>query len=96
VGYNPSFLEDYQPNNTFYLSDDMRQALRQDGHVIDHVEPAGTFAQQIANRLLTDLSWNSSRLEGNTYSLLETDRLIASGQVISGKSLVDTVMIFEP
>jgi fido (protein-threonine AMPylation protein) len=93
VGYNPSFLEDYQPNNTFYLSDDIRQALRQDGHVIDHVEPAGTFALQIANRLLIDLSWNSSRLEGNTYSLLETDRLIASGQAISGKSLVDTVMI---
>ena len=35
--------------------------------------PAGTFARDILNRLLIDLSWASSWLEGNTYSRLDTD-----------------------
>jgi hypothetical protein len=38
--------------------------------------PAGTYLRQLMDRLLIDLSWNSSRLEGNTYSLLETENLI--------------------
>jgi hypothetical protein len=37
-------------------------------------QPAGTYARQIPDRLLIDLAWNSSRLEGNTYSLLDTRR----------------------
>jgi hypothetical protein len=35
--------------------------------------PAGTFARDMLNRLLIDLSWASSMLEGNTYSRLGTD-----------------------
>ena len=35
--------------------------------------PPGTFARDILNRLLIDLSWASSWLEGNTYSRLDTD-----------------------
>jgi len=43
------------------------------GRSLDGERPAGTYARQILSRLLIDLSWNSSRLEGNTYSLLETE-----------------------
>ena len=35
--------------------------------------PAGTYARGILNRLLIDLSWSSSRLEGNTYNRLDTE-----------------------
>jgi hypothetical protein len=45
------------------------------------------------NRLLIDLSWNSSRLEGNTYSLLETERLLAIGEAVEGKRFEETQMI---
>lgn len=45
------------------------------------------------SRLLIDLSWNSSRLEGNTYSLLETKRLIEFGENASGKNATETLMI---
>jgi len=48
-------------------------------------EQAGTYALQILNRLLMDASWNSSRLEGNTYSLLDTRRLIEFGQEAEGR-----------
>lgn len=57
-------------------------------------EPAaGTYAKQILNRLLIDLSWNSSRLEGNTYSLLDTRRLIEFGREAKGKDRRDAQMI---
>lgn len=45
------------------------------------------------NRLLIDLSWNSSRLEGNTYSLLDTQRLIELGQAAEDKTPRDAQMI---
>ena len=44
-------------------------------------------------RILIDLSWNSSRLEGNTYSLLETERLLELSEAAKGKDLRETQMI---
>ena len=45
------------------------------------------------DRLLIDLSWNSSRLEGNTYSLLDTQRLFEQGDSAEGKAAEETQMI---
>jgi Fic family protein len=45
------------------------------------------------NRLLIDLSWASSRLEGNTYTRLDTERLIEFGQAAEGKDALETQMI---
>ncbi len=56
-------------------------------------QPAGTYVQQIFNRLLIDLSWNSSRLEGNTYSLFETERLLELGESAEGKDAREAQMI---
>ena len=80
VGYDRSFLESYRPNETRYLSEEERVRLRNLGGAQIAGQPAGTHAKQILNRLLIDLSWNSSRLEGNTYSLLDTARLIEAGE----------------
>jgi hypothetical protein len=57
------------------------------------VEPAGTYAKQILSRLLIDLSWNSSRLEGNTYSLLDTRRLIEFGEEAQDGNRLEAQMI---
>ena len=54
---------------------------------------AGTYARKILNHLLIDLSWNSSRLEGNTYSILETERLLEFGEKSENKSILETQMI---
>lgn len=56
-------------------------------------QPAGTYAKEILSRLLIDLSWNSSRLEGNTYSLLDTQRLIYFGEMADDKSAREAQMI---
>jgi len=93
VGYNPEFLTAYHPNETFYLPDDVRSQLRKIGTPEEVERPAGTFARDILNRLLIDLSWASSQLEGNTYSRLDTEQLIAYGQAAEGKDAVETQMI---
>lgn len=93
VGYNRNFLENYRPNVSNYLSPTELQNLAALGNTARLNEPAGTYAKEILNRLLIDLSWNSSRLEGNTYSLLDTERLISSGQVADNKSAKEAQMI---
>lgn len=93
VGYNRQFLDSYRPNTTFYLSPKERTHLMGVGQTKAGVEAAGTFAKQILNRLLIDLSWNSSRLEGNTYSLLDTRRLIEFGEEAEGGNQLEAQMI---
>lgn len=93
VGYQAQFLTSYIPNKSFYLSEEQRSQLHSYGQILNKDDPAGTFARKIADRLLIDLSWNSSRLEGNTYSLLETERLISAGMASESKNSVETQMI---
>ncbi|MBI2603377.1 MAG: Fic family protein [Deltaproteobacteria bacterium] len=93
AGFNREFLESYRPNVSFYLSPREHEHLREVGKPTAGDQPAGTYAKQILNRLLIDLSWNSSRLEGNTYSLLDTKRLIDFGQEAEGKERLEAQMI---
>ena len=93
VGYDRTFLDRYRPNEIFYLPLDVRRRLRDMGRSPGGERPAGTYARTIHHRLLIDLSWNSSRLEGNTYSLLETERLLELGEASGGKDVHETQMI---
>lgn len=93
VGYDRRFLDAYRPNETFYLTQAERTRLRDVGTQQIAQLPAGTYAKQILSRLLIDLAWNSSRLEGNTYSLLDTRRLIDLGQEAKGKDRLEAQMI---
>ncbi len=93
VGYQGRFLDAYQPNKTFYLPAAMRKQLLDLGQVGLSDLPAGTYLRQVLQRLLVDLSWNSSRLEGNTYSLLETQRLLELGTAAEGHSAREAQMI---
>ena len=93
VGYHQDFLRTYEPNQTSYLNPSLREELFSVGNVEPIARPAGTYARTIFHRLLIDLSWNSSRLEGNTYSLLETQRLIELGENATSKDATDAQMI---
>ena len=66
AGYQRSFLQEYEPGVTFYLSEPLRADLHEMGRTPASERPAGTYAREILNRLLIDMSWASSRLEGNT------------------------------
>ncbi len=93
VAYNRTFLEGYRPNHTAYLTAAEKSRLHELGRTAATQDAAGTYALRILSRLLIDLSWNSSRLEGNTYSLLDTQRLIELGQAAEEKAPRDAQMI---
>ena len=93
VGYQRDFLEAYQPNRTWYLSESLRRQLHQTGRTSQTEAPVGTYSRAILNRLLIDLSWASSHLEGNTYTRLDTRELIEHGKAARGKAAIETQMI---
>ena len=93
VGYQRDFLDDYEPDRTWYLPAPLRWQLRRMGDTGQADHPAGTYGRAILNRLLIDFSWASSDLEGNTYTLLDTRQLIEHGKAAQGKAAAETQMI---
>lgn len=93
VGYDIDWLRAYEPGKTAYLTPAVREHLGHVGRVSAEERAIGTFGRDILDRLLIDLAWASSRLEGNTYSLLDTENLIEFGQTAEGKDAAETQMI---
>jgi Fic family protein len=93
VTYAEDWVRSYVPNQTFYLSDTQRAQLQKRGKRPGIPGRAGTYIQKIFDRLLIDLSYNSSRLEGNTYSLADTEQLVIKGIGAAGKLNEEQVMI---
>lgn len=91
--YNREFLDSYVPDRTFYLSEPDRERLHEAGRPAGPPLPAGTYARRILERLLVDLAWASSRMEGNTYNILETEQLVRFGEEATGKDRKEAVMI---
>lgn len=49
--------------------------------------------QSEMERLAIDFSWKSSEIEGNTYSLLETEQLLKYRKITSGKTKEEAMML---
>lgn len=58
---------------------------------VSHLSKA-TYDKEM-ERLAIDLSWKSSQIEGNTYSLLETERLLKEQETAEGKPKDDATML---
>ena len=58
---------------------------------ISNLSPASYNKEM--ERLAIDLSWKSSQIEGNTYSLLETERLLREKQTAAGKTRDEATML---
>jgi fido (protein-threonine AMPylation protein) len=93
IGYDEQFIRSYQPGETWYLPEEMRGRLHEMGRTPNADRPAGTFARDVFERLLIDLAWASSRLEGNTYSRLDTKNLLEYGVRAEGKDAAEAQMI---
>ncbi len=90
--YRSQFIDQYIPNKTEYLTLAEKETL----HFLAQLDlriDFETFSIKLFERLLVDLSWASSQLEGNTYSLLETERLLLFNEEIEGKKPIETQMI---
>lgn len=96
AGYHSEFVGSYRPNESRYLTEADRAELEKAGTPVlepYHASMGVTYAQRVRKQLEVDMSWASSRLEGNSYDHLETDFLVRTGRTARGKSLDETVMI---
>lgn len=78
VPYERDFVDDYVPNESSLLPRALADTLYAAGRAQGQ-QPAGTVARKVLEQLLIDLSWHSSRLEGNRVSLLDTKALFEHG-----------------
>jgi Fic family protein len=79
VTYERAFVDDYVPNASSLMPHALADALYAAGRAQGQ-QPAGTVARKVLEQLLIDLSWHSSRLEGNRVSLLDTQALFEHGR----------------
>ena len=79
VSYQRQFVDGYVPNQSSLLPTHLAESLLATGRAQGQ-QPASTYARKVLEQLLIDLSWHSSRLEGNRKSLLDTRKLFAKGR----------------
>ncbi len=58
-----------------------------------HQAASADIRQRELERFVIELSWKSSRIEGNTYTLLDTERLLKEGVPSSTNTKEETIMI---
>jgi hypothetical protein len=75
-GYNFEFLASYIPNKTSFLGEKYEIIKKEymDKHILSTYDYKENI--RVIENLLIDLSFSSSKLEGNTYSYLDTEILI--------------------
>lgn len=90
-----TFNFDIWPQLTGLLTDVEKQELDalNEQYRINRAALTPTVLQKELERLTIELSWKSSRIEGNTYTLLDTERLIKEHVEATGKTREEAVMI---
>lgn len=91
VGYNLRWLTAFKPNRDTFFHATAREEMRRAGAVAG-MQPS-LFYQRVFERFLIDMSYASSKMEGNTYSLLDTEKLIKEGIEAEGRTALEAAMI---
>lgn len=92
--FNFQLIQDVLPKVTLFTSEELerlnvaQQTFKANMSTLSEVE----YRKEM-ERLGVDLSWKSSQIEGNTYSLLETERLLREKQTAQGKTKEEAVML---
>lgn len=89
ASYQREFVDHYVPNESWLMPPDMAQALCRLGRRRE-AQPAGIEARDGFAQSLVNLAWNTSRLQGNRYSLHAAEELLNGGSV---RCNVVTVML---
>lgn len=93
VIYDPTRFQNYNPEAAPWLSNDARSIMAHAAGVGAATLDPSTYTREIAERFLIEMSWASSALEGNTYSLPETEALVKYAEIAGGKSELEVQMI---
>lgn len=92
--FNFGLITEMLPSLSLFTDEEMQQldALQMQFQKNMSGLPPTTYRKEM-ERLGVDLSWKSSQIEGNTYSLLETERLLRESKTADGKTQEEAMML---
>jgi len=94
TGYNFSLIPEILQNVSLFTSPELTLLNNLQSKFSENIAQLSDFEyQKDMERLAIDLSWKSSQIEGNTYSLLETERLLKDKQTAEGKTKDEAIML---
>lgn len=92
--FNFELINEILPKVGLFSQEELQQLNDAQKLFRQHLSEMSDFEyRKEMERLGIDLSWKSSQIEGNTYSLLETERLLKEKQTASGKTKEEAVML---
>jgi len=92
--FNFSLITEILPNVNIFSNKEIEKLTILQEKYIQNISELSEFEYtKELERLAIDLSWKSSQIEGNTYSLLETERLLKEKETASGKSKEEAIML---
>ena len=92
--FNFSLLTEILPNINLFTENELEKLLSLQDKFTKNISELSEFQyKKELERLAIDLSWKSSQIEGNTYSLLETEKLLKEKETASGKTKEEAVML---
>ena len=94
TSFNFDLIRQQLPVVTIFTDDEMALLNELQAEFKQHIsEMTENEYRKEMERLGIDLSWKSSQIEGNTYSLLETERLLRESKTADGKTKEEAVML---
>lgn len=92
--FNFQLIEEDLYNVDIFTSSELEQLNNLQSTYIENISQLSDeeYSKEV-ERLAIDLSWKSSQIEGNTYTLLETERLLKEKKTASGKLKDEAVML---
>jgi predicted transcriptional regulator/fido (protein-threonine AMPylation protein) len=94
TGFNHELISTILANTTIFTRDENEKLQKLQSLYIKKSSQLTPFEyKKELERLAIDLSWKSSQIEGNTYSLLETERLLKDKETAAGKPKDDATML---
>ena len=92
--FNFSLLTEILPNVNLFTESELKKLSNLQNDFTQNISELSEFQyKKELERLAIDLSWKSSQIEGNTYSLLETEKLLKEKETASGKTKEEAVML---
>ncbi|PLW93359.1 MAG: cell filamentation protein Fic [Marinilabiliales bacterium] len=92
--FNLSIITDVLSKHSVFSDNDLSKLNELQEVFINNISQLTHNEYKIEfERLAIDLSWKSSQIEGNTYSLLETERLLKEKETASGKTKEEAIML---
>jgi len=92
--FNFEIINEVLAKNTVFTENELSKLYEHQEHFQKNISQLSESEyKKEFERLAIDLSWKSSQIEGNTYSLLETERLIKEKETAAGKTKEEAIML---